>query len=104
MTKEFDARRKYFLKRVEAMDGISCLEPEGAFYIFMNIKEQLGRTIQGMKINNSADFAKALLEKGLVAVVPGSAFGAEGYLRWSYATSMANIKEGLDRLEKFLKG
>ena len=76
--------------------------PEGAFYIFMNIKELLGRTIKGIKINNSNDFASALLEKGLVAVVPGAAFGAEGYVRWSYATSMENIKEGLDRLERFL--
>ena len=55
-----------------------------------------------MKINNSSDFATAFLEKGLVAVVPGIAFGAEGYLRWSYATSMEHIKEGLDRLERFL--
>jgi len=57
---------------------------------------------EGVKINSSADFAQALLEKGLVAVVPGEAFGAPGYVRWSYATSMENIREGLDRLEKFL--
>ncbi|MBQ1768995.1 MAG: aspartate aminotransferase, partial [Oscillospiraceae bacterium] len=60
-------------------------------------------TIAGVKIESSADFCKALLEKGLVATVPGNAFGADGYVRWSYATSMENIKEGLDRLEKFLK-
>ena len=83
---------------------MSCLEPDGAFYIFMNIKPLLGRTIQGVQINSSSDFAKALLEKGLVAVVPGEAFRAPGYVRWSYATSMENIREGLDRLEKFLAG
>lgn len=102
MKKAFDERRKYFYERVQNIPGVSCLLPEGAFYIFMNIKELLGKTIKGVKINNSTDFASAFLEKGLVAVVPGIAFGAEGYLRWSYATSMENIKEGLDRLERFL--
>ncbi len=104
MTRAFDERRKYFMERVNKIDGVSCLEPEGAFYIFMNIKELFGKTIQGVKIESSADFAAALLEKALVAVVPGNAFGADGYLRWSYATSIENIKEGLYRLEKFLKG
>ena len=102
MKKAFQERRDYFYERVQKIPGVSCLLPEGAFYIFMNIKELLGRTIKGILINNSNDFAAALLEKGLVAVVPGSAFGAEGYVRWSYAASMENIKEGLDRLEKFL--
>ena len=102
MKKAFDERRKYFYERVQKIPGVSCLLPEGAFYIYMNIKEWIGKTIQGVKINNSSDFASALLEKGLVAVVPGIAFGADGYLRWSYATSMDHIKEGLDRLEKFL--
>lgn len=102
MKKAFAQRRDYFVQRVKEIPGISCLEPQGAFYVFMNIKEQLGRTLYGVKINSSDDFAKLLLEKGLVAVVPGTAFGADGYLRWSYATSMDHIKEGLDRLEKFL--
>ncbi len=98
----YTRRRKYFLERISKLDGVSCLEPDGAFYIFMNIKGLLGRTIQGVVIESSAQFAQVLLEKGLVAVVPGEAFGAPGYLRWSYATSMDNIREGLDRLEKFL--
>ena len=98
----YTRRRKYFLERIAKLDDVSCLEPDGAFYIFMNITKLLGRTIQGVQINSSNDFAKALLEKGLVAVVPGEAFGAPGYVRWSYATSMENIREGLDRLEKFL--
>lgn len=104
MKSAFDERRKYFVSRVNGMEGVSCLEPEGAFYVFMNIKEQIGRTIFGQKITGSSDFAECLLKNGLVAVVPGIAFGADGYLRWSYATSMENIEKGLDRFEKFLKG
>ena len=104
MIKAYDVRRRYFMDRIGKIPGVSCLEPDGAFYIFMNIKEQLGRTLYGVTIGSSSQFAQLLLEKGLVAVVPGEAFGAPGYLRWSYATSMENIKEGLDRLEKFLKG
>ncbi|MBR7081208.1 MAG: pyridoxal phosphate-dependent aminotransferase [Oscillospiraceae bacterium] len=103
MKNAFDERRRYFVDRVNKIDGVSCLEPDGAFYIFMNIKPQLGRTLYGTKIENSVDFASCLLKNGLVAVVPGSAFGAEGYLRWSYAASMENIEKGLDRLEKFLR-
>jgi len=103
MKRAFDERRSYFVERVKQIDGVSCLEPEGAFYIFMNIKPQIGRTLYGMKIENSSDFAACFLKNGLVAVVPGVAFGADGYVRWSYAVSMENIKKGLDRLEKFLK-
>lgn len=104
MREEYDRRRKYFVSRVNQIDGVSCIEPEGAFYVFMNIKKQIGRTIQGYQIHNSSEFADALLRKANVAVVPGSAFGMEGYIRWSYATSMEHIIEGLNRLEKFLKG
>ena len=103
MREAFDERRKYFVERVNSIEGVSCKEPKGAFYVFMNIKEQLGRTIQGEKIETSADFAKAFLAKSHVAVVPGSAFGAEGYIRWSYATDLDTICEGLDRLEAFIK-
>lgn len=103
MKAAFDQRRKYFMERVAAIDGVSALNPQGAFYVFMNIKKQLGRTLYGKKIESSADFAESLLKNGLVAVVPGDAFGADGYLRWSYATSMQNIEKGLDRLEKFLQ-
>lgn len=104
MVLAYDQRRKYFVERIEQIPGVSCLEPDGAFYIFMNVKELMDRTIQGIEINSSEDFAKALLQKGLVAVVPGEAFGAPGYVRWSYATSMEDIQEGLNRLERFLAG
>ena len=99
----FDERRQYFLRRIAQIQGVSCIEPEGAFYIFMNIKQQLGKTFFGEKVETSAQFAQSLLKNGLVAVVPGGAFGAEGYIRWSYATSMDAIRTGLDRFEQFLK-
>lgn len=103
MRSAFDERRRYIVDRINSIDGVSCLDPDGAFYVFMNIKQLLGSTLYGKKIETSDDFAQSLLENGLVAVVPGNAFGAEGYVRWSYATSMENIIKGMDRLEKFLK-
>ena len=67
----------------------------------MNLEQLLGKTIHGVEITNDDVFADAFLKYGLVAVVPGSGFGAPNFVRWSYATSMENIKEGLDRLENF---
>jgi aspartate/methionine/tyrosine aminotransferase len=92
MVEEYDRRRKFVLERIQEMRNITCSEPRGAFYVFPNIG----------KLNmNSFDFCMYLLEKGKVATVPGSAFGnqGEGYFRISYATSMENLKEGLDRLQ-----
>ena len=102
MNVEFAKRRQYFIDRVSKMDKVSCLEPEGAFYIFMNVSKTFGTELCGEKINSGSDFAQALLKHGLVATVPGVAFGNDDYVRWSYATSMENIVEGLNRLEKFL--
>lgn len=102
MRKAFESRRNYIVERINKVDGVSCLKPEGAFYVMMNIEKLIGRTLYGKKITGSDDFANLFLEKGLVAVVPGSGFGADKFVRWSYATSMENIKEGIDRLEKFL--
>ena len=103
MRKAFEARRDYFVSRVNNIEGVSCLKPEGAFYIMMNIEKLIGTKLYGVEITDSDVFANLLLEKGLVAVVPGSGFGAPHFCRWSYATSMENIRLGLDRLEKFLK-
>ena len=103
MRKVFEERRNYMVDRINSIDGVSCKKPEGAFYVMMNIKDVFGREIGGKVINTSDDFCEVLLEKSLVALVPGSGFGAEGYVRWSYATSMENIVKGLDRLEAFLK-
>ncbi len=102
MRREFAKRREYFVSRVNAMDKVSCLPPDGAFYIFMNVSRTFGTTLCGEKIENADDFAQALLKHGLVATVPGAAFGSQSHIRWSYATSIENIKKGLDRLEKFL--
>ena len=102
MREAFQARRDYMVERMNAIEGISCLKPEGAFYVMMNIKSLLGKTISGVKINDDSDFCSAFLEKSLVATVPGSSFSAPGFVRWSYANSMENIKAGLDRLEAFL--
>lgn len=102
MRKAFEERRNYLVKRMNAIPGVSCLVPEGAFYVMMNLDQLLGKTIQGVLIQSADDFAKAFLEKGLVAVVPCTGFGAPSFVRWSYATSLDNIKAGLDRLEAFL--
>lgn len=103
MRAAFEERRNYIVERVNAMDGVSCLKPEGAFYIMMNVEKQLGRAICGETVGSSDDFAAALLKHGLVATVPGSGMGAPGFVRWSYAVSMDSIKKGMDRLEEFLK-
>ena len=103
MRRSFEDRRNYIVERVNAMDGVSCLNPEGAFYIMMNVEKQLGRTICGERIGSCDDFAAALLKHGLVAAVPGSGMGAPGFVRWSYAVGMDSIREGMDRLEEFLK-
>ena len=102
MRDAFQARRDYIVERINAIDGLSCIRPEGAFYIMINVQKLIGKTLSGIKINTSADFASAFLQKGLVALVPGEGFGTPGFVRWSYASSMENIKEGLDRLEHFL--
>ena len=103
MRKVFEERRNYIVARMNSIDGVSCIMPDGAFYVMMNIEKLKGKTIGGTVINTSDDFAMAFLEKELVAVVPCSGFGAPDFVRWTYATSMENIKEGLDRLERFLK-
>ena len=102
MRKVFETRRNYIVKRMNEIEGVSCIVPEGAFYVMMNMEKLKGKTLGGRVINDGDDFAMAFLEKGLVAVVPCSGFGAPDFVRWTYAASMENIREGLDRLEKFL--
>lgn len=104
MRQAFEARRNYIVERMNSIDGVSCIKPEGAFYVMMNIEKLLGRTIHGEKINSSDDFCTAFLKHALVATVPCSGFGAPNFVRWSYATSMENIQKGMDRLEAFLQG
>ena len=102
MRLEFLKRRDYIVKRINAIPGVSCINPNGAFYVMMNIEQLIGHTLGGRLIENDDDFAVALLEKALVALVPCSGFGAKNFVRWSYAASMENIEKGLDRLEKFI--
>lgn len=103
MRKEFEKRRDYIVTRLNSIHGITCRKPEGAFYVFPNVKELLGKTFDSKTINTDLEFADYLLNYAKIAVVPGTAFGAEGYIRLSYATSIENIKSGMDRLEIALK-
>lgn len=102
MREVFKQRRDYMVNRINSIDGVSCKTPHGAFYIMMSIEKLIGKTVAGTLITGSDVFAQEFLEKAKVAVVPGKGFGADSYVRWSYATSMENIEEGLNRLEKFL--
>ncbi|MEE3394303.1 MAG: pyridoxal phosphate-dependent aminotransferase [Candidatus Onthomonas sp.] len=102
MRKAFEARRDYMVERMNQIPGVSCLKPQGAFYVMMNISKLIGKTLHGQVINNADDFGDIFLKEGLVCIVPCTGFGDPNFLRWSYATSMENIKEGLDRLERFL--
>jgi aspartate aminotransferase len=100
MNVEFDKRRKYMVERLNRISGISCLMPVGAFYAFPNVAGLYGKSIRGKTMKNSSDLAAYLLEEAKVALVSGDAFGADPYIRLSYATSMENIQKGLDRIEK----
>jgi aspartate aminotransferase len=94
MRQAFAKRRQVMLERLNAIPGLSCPTPDGAFYLFPDISKT------GLK---SLDFSDALLEEQQVAVIPGIAFGADDNIRLSYATDMATIEKGMDRLEKFVK-
>ncbi len=100
--KEFENRRDLFHEGLISIDGITCYKPKGAFYLFPNVSAFFNRTYNSNNINNSNDLALFLLQEAKVAVVSGTAFGAEGYLRLSYSTSTNNIIEGLKRLKAAL--
>ncbi|MBI1909528.1 MAG: pyridoxal phosphate-dependent aminotransferase [Deltaproteobacteria bacterium] len=100
---EFKKRRDYIVNKFNSIPGVTCTNPQGAFYVFPNISAYFGKKYNGKTINGSDDLANYFLEKALVALVPGSGFGADQHIRLSYATSMENIQKGLDRIEKALK-
>jgi aspartate aminotransferase len=102
MLKEFAKRRDFVRSKLAAIPGVSCTQMRGAFYAFANIKKHLGRTYGGVKCDNSAQWCLALLEQQNVGTVMGSAFGAEGYVRLSYAAGMQELEAGLDRIAKFI--
>jgi len=94
----FKERRDFVVNSLINIKGISCLKPSGAFYVFPSCKKLLGKKT---KLKTDKDFVEKLLEEALVAVVPGSAFGLDGYFRISYATSMDNLKKALERIKSF---
>ena len=103
MCGEFEKRRDYIVERINAIDGLSCRKPDGAFYIMLNISKQIGKTLGGKTINNSDDFSLAFLESGKVATVSCTGFGCKNFIRMTYAASMESIRSGIDRLELFLR-
>ncbi len=102
MVVEFQRRRDFIVKKLNNLPHLSCAVPQGAFYVFPNISAFFGKKYKGAVINNSKDFAAFLLDAAQTVVVPGSGFGAEGFIRISYSTSMAIIKEGIARIANAL--
>jgi aspartate aminotransferase len=103
MLGHFAERREFVRGRIAALPKLSCPEMGGAFYVFVNIKAHLGRTYQGVQVDNSSQWCLELLAQQGVATVMGSAFGAEGYARISFATSLDNLRQGFERIEAFLR-
>jgi len=103
MRREFEARRDLVGKRLATMPKVRCPVPDGAFYAFFDVSEHFGRILAGKKVVDSASFCQVALETGHVNLVPGSAFGLEGYVRLSFANSREQLTGGLDQLEKLLK-
>jgi len=102
MKEAFFERKNYIMERLRAIPGISCVEPKGAFYVFPDLSFYYGKEASGKEINNSLDMADYLLENARIAGVPGVAFGDDRFMRFSYATDLDIIREGMDRLEAAL--
>jgi aspartate aminotransferase len=102
MRREFEARRDLVCSRLQRIPGVKIFSPQGAFYAFFDISDHFGRTLGGKQVRDSLSFCLATLESAHVNLVPGVAFGAEGFVRMSYATSREQLEAGLDRLEQFL--
>lgn len=103
MRKEYEKRRNFIFEQIISIKGITCFKPKGAFYLFPNLKYYFGKSTSIFRIEHSFDLAMYLLYEVKVATVPGSAFGAEGYLRLSFSTSMENLKEGIKRIKTALE-
>ena len=102
MVAEFDRRRRRIVELINEIPGLSCKPPKGAFYVMMNIGGGFGKRYNGAPIVDSMSFTQLLLDNSHVAVVPGAGFGADAYVRLSYATSMENIEKGLARIKEFV--
>jgi aspartate aminotransferase len=104
MLGEFSKRREYVIGRVAGLKDVSFTPPRGAFYAFINVEKHFGRTIGGVEVTDSTTFCQVALTSARVALVMGSAFGAEGYVRISFATSMETLERGFDALAAMLEG
>ncbi len=102
MKEAFSKRRNHLVDLINNIDGVSCIKPDGAFYVMMNISSLLGKTYNDTVIDNVDTLCELLLSEVKLALVPGTGFGAPNYVRWSYATSMDNINEGIKRLSLFI--
>jgi aspartate aminotransferase len=98
MVREFHQRRDVIVEQLNAISGMRCLKPQGAFYVFPNISAFLGKTVDGKKLASPCDLADYLLEAAQVAVVPGEDFGSQQHIRFSYATAIENIEKGCRRV------
>ncbi len=104
MRQEFERRGRHMHQRLEAIEGVRCVQPTGAFYCFPDVSAHYGRTFGEVEVTGSLDFARACLQTAKVALVPGVAFGADNCVRLSFATGIEQIDKGLDRLEEMLTG
>ncbi len=102
MKAAFDKRRKMLCELINEIEGLSCSIPKGAFYVMMDISKLKGKSFDGIEIKDSLEFAEVLLKNTLTAVIPGIAFGADDYVRLSYATSEQNIQKGMQRIKEFV--
>jgi aspartate aminotransferase len=103
MRLEYEKRKNYIVSELINIDGIFCQQPEGAFYVFPNVSAFYGKSYKNSTINDSNSFAAFLLDEAKVVVIPGAAFGSDEHIRLSYATSIDNIKEGLNRIKNAIK-
>jgi aspartate aminotransferase len=102
MRNEFQARRDLVCDRLRRIPGIKCAPPDGAFYLFFDVSAYFGQPVRGERVADSLAFCKACLETAHVNLVPGSAFGAEGFVRMSYANSREELEGGLAALARWL--
>ncbi|NLZ92776.1 MAG: pyridoxal phosphate-dependent aminotransferase [Firmicutes bacterium] len=102
MKAAFAKRRDYMVQKIKAIPKLTCIEPDGTFYLFVDVSNLFGHNYQGQVITDSLSFATLLLEKAQVALIPGTAFGAPDYVRFSYTLDLEQAQEGIERLEKFI--
>jgi aspartate/methionine/tyrosine aminotransferase len=103
MRAAFDRRRRQIHEMLNEIPGVSCVEPEGAFYAFPSFQEVLGRDLRGRRPATTLELAEVILDEAKVAIVPGEAFGAPGYARLSYALGDLDLEEGVNRIGKLLQ-